>query len=108
GKDAGRAHRLQTKRADCFGDARQGFVAAAQVLEGGCRLETKPLIHSPPSIASMRRFVAVPPWAEKPPILPPAATTRWHGTTIGSGLRPSAWPTARAAPAAPSRAAISP
>ena len=28
----------------------------------------------------------------------PAASTRWHGTTIAYGLRPSAWPTARAAP----------
>ena len=51
-----------------------------------------------PSIASMRRFVATPPWAEKPLSSPPAASTRWQGTTIGNGLRPSARPTACAAP----------
>jgi len=61
-----------------------------------------------PSISSMRRFVALPPRALKPPSRPPAATTRWQGTTIGSGLWPIAWPTAWAAPGSPSSAAISP
>src|SRR6202043_345216 len=69
-KDARRADQLKAKRADCVDDARQGLVASAQVIDRGRRLETEPLIHSPPSIASMRRFVAAPPWAEKPPILP--------------------------------------
>jgi hypothetical protein len=35
------------------------------------------------SIASNLRFKAMPVGAEKPPILPPAASTRWHGTMIG-------------------------
>ena len=43
-----------------------------------------------PSIASIFSFVTTPPLAEKPPGLPPAASTRWQGTTIGHGLRPSA------------------
>src|SRR5262249_26776672 len=60
------------------------------------------------SIANRRSFVATPPFAEKPPGLPPAASTRWHGTRIGSGFLPSAWPTARAERGAPIRAAISP
>ena len=63
---------------------------------------------SAPSISSRRSFVATPPRAEKPPSLPPAARTRWHGTTIGNGFCPSAWPTSRARPGSPSRAAISP
>ena len=42
------------------------------------------------------------------PIFPLAASTRWHGTTIANGLRPSACPTARAAPRSPTRAATSP
>jgi len=58
------------------------------------------------SMANRRRFVAAPPGAEKPPRSPRAATMRWQGTTIGNGLRPSDWPTARAARApAPMRSA---
>ncbi len=37
--------------------------------------------------ARSRDFVMTPPFAEKPPILPPAATTRWHGTMIANGFR---------------------
>ena len=44
------------------------------------------------SIDSMRCLVAAPPAAEKPPVLPLAATTRWQGTMIGTGLSPSARP----------------
>jgi hypothetical protein len=61
-----------------------------------------------PSISSMRRLVWSPPRALKPPSRPPAATTRWQGTTIGTGLWPIAWPTAWAAPGSPSSAATSP
>ena len=61
-----------------------------------------------PSIASMRRFVSIPPCAEKPPNPPSAASTRWQGTTIGNGLRAERAPTAWAAPRSPIRAAISP
>ena len=46
--------------------------------------------------------------AEKPPAFPPAASTRWQGTTIAKGLRASAMPTSRAEPGSFSRAAISP
>ena len=49
-----------------------------------------------PSIESRRSLVAMPPFAEKPPVRPCAASTRWHGTTIGNGFCPSASPTARA------------
>jgi hypothetical protein len=42
---------------------------------------------SSPSIARSRVFVKTPPFAEKPPILPPAATTRWDGTIIANGFR---------------------
>ena len=34
----------------------------------------------PRSMAMRRRFVSVPPWAEKPPRPPPVASTRWQGT----------------------------
>ena len=61
-----------------------------------------------PSIASIFNFVTTPPLAEKPPGLLPAASTRWHGTTIGQGLRPSAWPTSRDSSTPPSFLAISP
>ena len=46
--------------------------------------------------------------AEKPRRLPSAASTRWQGTTIGNGLRPSAWPTACADAGSPTSAATSP
>src|SRR5262249_45242027 len=59
-------------------------------------------------IVSSRSLVVTPPLAEKPPALPPAASTRWHGTMSGNGFRPSACPTSRASPRSPSRAAISP
>ena len=42
------------------------------------------------SIVSRRSFVVIPPLAENPPAFPPAASTRWQGTMIGNGLRPSA------------------
>ena len=58
---------------------------------------------SAPSISSSFSLVARPPGAEKPPILPSAPVTRWQGTTIGQGLRPSAWPTARAWAGSPRR-----
>src|SRR6476620_1155002 len=61
-----------------------------------------------PSIASIFSFVTTPPLAEKPPGLLPAPSTRWHGTTIGHGLRPSAWPTSRDNSTPPSFLAISP
>jgi hypothetical protein len=53
-------------------------------------------------------LVRVPPGALNPPIVPPAASTRWQGITSGSGLRRIACPTARAAPALPARRASSP
>src|SRR5581483_11160211 len=37
------------------------------------------------SMASIRNLVVIPPLAENPPVLPLAASTRWHGTTIGNG-----------------------
>src|SRR5260370_25476942 len=43
-------------------------------------------------------FRSSPPMAEKPPAFPPAASTRWQGTTIAKGLRASAAPTSRAEP----------
>jgi hypothetical protein len=46
-----------------------------------------------PSIASSLRLRSKPP--VYPPMPPPDASTRWHGTTIGSGLAPSALPAAR-------------
>ena len=61
-----------------------------------------------PSAASISALIDVPPVAVKPPIRPPAASTRWQGTTIGNGLRPSACPTARAAPGEPAAWATSP
>src|SRR5271166_4875296 len=61
-----------------------------------------------PSMASIFSLVETPPLAEKPPGLLPAASTRWQGTTIGHGLRPSAWPTSRDSSTPPRRFAISP
>jgi hypothetical protein len=66
------------------------------------------LVARAPSMASMRSFVATPPLAEKPPGVPPAASTRWHGTTTAKGFRPRACPTARARLLSPRRAATSP
>src|SRR3954454_4426110 len=43
-----------------------------------------------PSTASIVALTDTPPWAVNPPRRPPAASTRWHGITIGYGLRPSA------------------
>jgi hypothetical protein len=45
----------------------------------------------------MRIFVLDPPGAEKPPILPPAASTRWQGMISGAGFLAIASPTSRAA-----------
>ena len=64
----------------------------------GCSLDGQDL--------ELRRDAAL--GRETGPVLPPAATTRWHGTTMANGLRPRAWPTAWAEPGAPSSAAISP
>jgi hypothetical protein len=50
-----------------------------------------------PSISSIPSFVEEPPGAEKPPILPPAARTRWHGMISAPGFFAIAWPTSRAA-----------
>src|SRR5581483_1969083 len=61
-----------------------------------------------PSISRIRRLVATPPLAEKPPILPSAPSTRWQGTMMAMGLRPSAWPTSRDSCGTPRRLAISP
>src|SRR5207302_5323002 len=63
---------------------------------------------SAPSISSIFNFVTTPPFAEKPPGLLPAASTRWQGTTIGHGLCPSAWPTSRDSWTPPRRLAMSP
>ena len=46
-----------------------------------------------------------PPYPVSDPSLP---ITRWHGTTIGSGLRPFARPTARTAVGRPMALAMSP
>lgn len=61
--------------------------------------------HSAPSSASRRVFASVPP--RYCPTPPPDGSTRWHGTTIGSGLVESALPVARNAAGLPARAAIS-
>lgn len=45
-----------------------------------------------PSSASNCRLVSTPP--PNPPMPPSLPTTRWHGTTTGSGLAPIAAPTA--------------
>src|ERR1700760_434484 len=69
-----------------------------------------PAPHSPAtgvfSILSRARLIARPP--VKPPIVPPPARTRWHGITIGIGLRPRADPTARAACGTPIARATEP
>src|SRR5262245_10008707 len=62
---------------------------------------------STPSRASRNRLVRTPE-GPYPPMRPPLATTRWHGTTIGTGLRLMALPTARAAPGRPAISASSP
>src|SRR3989338_9236314 len=49
-----------------------------------------------PSSLSRRFLFGRPP--EKPPSEPSPATTRWQGTSSGTGLAPQAAPTARAAP----------
>ncbi len=51
-------------------------------------------------------MVSSPP--ENPPTPPSLSTTRWHGTTTGSGLEPIAAPTAWAPPGRPTRRASSP
>src|SRR5690606_16834821 len=61
-----------------------------------------------PSIFSILSLVLRPPLALKPTSLALAPMTRWHGTTIAKGLRPSAWPTARAPSGSPMARAISP
>ena len=60
------------------------------------------------SMVRILSLVSTPPSAEKPPVLPPAASTRWQGTMIGQGFWPSATPTARAAPATPAPDAPAP
>ncbi len=60
----------------------------------------------PASWSSSARLTSRPP--PKPVSDPSAPTRRWQGRTIGSGLRPFAAPTARAARGAPSTRACSP
>ncbi len=60
----------------------------------GCVPPAAGLQTSIPSMHSSSRFQASP--APKPP-RPFRARMRWQGTTSGTGLRPTAWPTARAA-----------
>ena len=58
-----------------------------------------------------RRIVAYVDAARAEPILGDfvvAHPSAWHGTMTANGFRPSAWPTSRAAPGSPSRAAMSP
>ena len=59
-----------------------------------------------PSSSSIRALDTDPPGAEKPPILPPAAVTRWQGMISGTGFAAMACPTSRAysGPAPSSRA----
>src|SRR5690606_40319701 len=56
-----------------------------------------------PSSLSRNSLVGRPP--PKPVSAPLAPITRWQGSTIGSGLRPLAAPTAREAAGLPTRAA---
>jgi diguanylate cyclase (GGDEF)-like protein len=63
---------------------------------------------SAPSIARSRSLVDTPPGAEKPPVRPFAARTRWQGIRMGIGFAPSAAPTSRACDGSPRRLAISP
>jgi hypothetical protein len=79
-----------------------------RLLEKSVSSSAEPAPAPAPSISSIRRLVWLPPRALKPPSRPPDATTRWQGTTIGTGLWPIAWPTAWAAPGSPSSAATSP
>src|SRR5439155_13531504 len=58
-----------------------------------------------PSSSSRATFRSRPP--VYPPRPPPVRTTRWHGTTIGTGFAPSALPAARTAPGLPTREAMS-
>ena len=53
-------------------------------------------------------FVGIPSPGLYPVILPPAASTRWHGTMIGMGLAAMAPPTARPAPPWPVASPIAP
>jgi hypothetical protein len=57
--------------------------------------------------SSSRVFLALAP-PTYPPIAPLARTTRWQGTTTGSGLRAHAVPTARTAAGLPAAAATLP
>ena len=107
GKDAARRLvELHAKRADLVDDASERRIGRRADARRRSADRTRMRRHRPQSGSLTARlrspacgsFVATPPCAEKPPILPPAASTRWHGTTIGNGLRPSACPTARAAP----------
>ena len=68
---------------------------SAQKLKDCCAASGGPT--RTPSSSSMRIFVFEPPGAEKPPILPPAARTRWQGTIKGAGFLAIASPTSRAA-----------
>src|SRR5204863_7314842 len=61
--------------------------------------------HSTPSSDSRNRLRSSPP--VYPPSPPPVWRTRWHGTTIGSGFEPSAFPAARYARELPARPATS-
>ena len=60
------------------------------VLRRAEEAEVKRVITIGTSIESSRRFEMLPANGEIRSAEPPASSTRWHGTTIGKGLRPSA------------------
>src|SRR5690348_858296 len=105
---AARCLELHTERADRVDHRGERRIGLAQVSDRARRPEAE-IRHryrrgansgpaasaAAPSISRMRRLVATPPEAEKPPILPSAPSTRWQGTMMAMGLRPSAWPTSR-------------
>src|SRR5579871_5568629 len=81
-----------------------------EVAVGGDAVLSRRAVHSAsraPSCSSRKRLTFSPP--PNPVSDPSAPTIRWHGRTIGTGLRPFAAPTARARFAgSPSRRACSP
>ena len=105
GKDARRPIELQAKRPDRVDDASQEASLARRC--STAIAGSKPIPRAVSAIylhafdrqhaAALSRCRLEP---KSRPILPPAANTRWQGTTIGNGFRPSACPTARAAPRA--------
>src|SRR5690242_12110476 len=117
-EQAARGLQLHGERPDGADHLGQRGVGRAQMSDGAFGIEAKTRHRcsnngpaeraAAPSISRMRRLVATPPLAEKPPILPSAPSTRWQGTMMAMGLRPSAWPTSRDSCGAPRRLAISP